>query len=260
MNRSGLDPTARCTGNHLSRMRSPAAPDGAVKPATACRQGVGLLFAFGLALLAGLWPVGLAAILAYLDRAPPLRHAYAYLAGAAVTVSAATVLVLFGLSAVGATPHRNARLSGGVTLALGLLACAFALALWRRRPAPGRRPVPARPASLGRSRTGQGALAAFALGLVMWLPSPVYLAAVKSINDSGSGTVATALSSILAIILLLWIVEIPIVCYLISPVTTRRWLHTVNGWLIRQGRALVAVVIALVGLALTVAGVARLLA
>jgi hypothetical protein len=210
--------------------------------------GVEMLYAFGLALAAGLWPVGLTAILAYLDHAPPLRNAYAYLAGALVMVGAVTVLAVVGLSALDTAPRHHATLSGGVTLALGVLALAFAVMLWRRAPRPPRRTE--------RHRAGAGG--AFLVGFAMWIPSPVYLAALKAIKDTGAGTAEIALSSVLAVVVFLWIIEVPIVCYLIAPAATGRWLGAVNRWLRRNGRAIVVALTAGIGVALTVEGVARL--
>jgi hypothetical protein len=51
---------------------------------------------FGLALLFGLWPMGLATIAALLDR-PLLRYAFAYLAGTALALSVGSAVVFLGL-------------------------------------------------------------------------------------------------------------------------------------------------------------------
>jgi hypothetical protein len=208
-----------------------------------------------MALLAGLWPVGLAVILTYLDRAPPLRHAWAHLAGAVVVEAIATVVVLVSLSTSGATPRQHTARSAGVTLTLGLLALAFAVVVWRWRPRKRtvRRPRPA-------AGPATGPRAAFLLGLLMWLPSPVYLAALKKISDAGAGVVTTTISSAIALVLLLWILELPIALYLMSPVTAQPRLHAVSGWLSGHGRVLVAAVAAGLGLVLTVEGLSGLLA
>jgi hypothetical protein len=213
-----------------------------------------MLYGFGLALAAGLWPVGLTAILAYLDRGPPLRAAYAYLAGALVMVALVTVVALAGLSALDAAPRDRASLDGGVTLALGVLALALAAALWWWLPRPHHPPV----RTPERDRR-PGARAAFALGFAMWLPSPVYLAALKAIKDTGAGTTAIALSAVVAVVLFLWIVEVPILCYLVAPATTGRRLGAANRWLRRNGRAIVVLLTGAIGVALTVEGLARLL-
>jgi hypothetical protein len=208
-----------------------------------------LIGAFGLAVLAGLWPVALAAILTFLDRAPPLRSAWAYLAGAGVVIAISTVAFLCGLSAAGATPRKRPGLSAGVTLALGLLMLVFAYiaARWQPRGREGQR----RP-------RGTGARAAFALGFVMWLPSPVYLAALKRISDGGFGVVKTAAYSTVAALLLLWIIEMPVALYLFSPAAARR-LHAVDRWMKRHGRAAVVVLSGVVGVFLSVEGVVRLI-
>jgi cytochrome c biogenesis protein CcdA len=204
--------------------------------------------------------VGLAAIAAFLDR-PLLRYAFAYLSGAALAESAASAVVLLGLGAAGFTRQRPTR-SGWFYVAIGILMLAFAAVIYLRS----RRPR--RHKDKDKDKNGQdkqdariheGRVAvAFGLGLVMWLPSPTYLAALKQIQDTHSGWELTTVYAAIAVILVLWILEIPIILFLLFRETARRQLGVTNAWLKEHGVALLAALTAVTGVAILVKGVIQL--
>jgi hypothetical protein len=218
------------------------------------REVVILAQAFGLALLSGLWPVGLAVIAAYLDR-PVLRYAFAYLSGAALAESAASAVVLFGLSAAGFTRERPTR-SGWFYVAIGVLMLAFAAVVYLRSR---RRPKKGKSDDKQEARIREGRVAvAFGLGLVMWLPSPTYLAALKLIQDTHSGWALTTVYAGIAVILVLWILEIPIIIFLLFRETARHHLGVTNAWLKVHGVAVLAALTAVTGVAVLLKGVLQL--
>jgi hypothetical protein len=195
--------------------------------------------------------VGLAAIAALLDR-PLLRYAFAYLSGAALAESAASAVVLLGLGAAGFTRQRPTR-SGWFYVAIGGLMLAFAGAVYvrsRRRP----RKDEADDKQTTRIHEGRVAVA-FGAGLVMWLPSPTYLAALKQIQDTHSGWELTTLYAGIAVILVLWILEIPIILFLLFRETARHHLGVTNAWLKEHGVALLAALTAVTGVAILVKGI-----
>jgi hypothetical protein len=198
--------------------------------------------------------VGLAAIAAYLDR-PLLRYAFAYVAGAALAEGAGTAVVLISLGAAGFTHQRPTR-SGWFYVAIGLLMLVFAaLIVVRSR----RRSGKGGAADKRDSRLHEGRLAvAFGLGVVMWLPSPTYLAALKEINDTHSGWALTTVYAAVCVILVLWILEIPIILFLIYRETARHHLGTVNGWIKEHGRTLLAVLTAVGGVGILIKGILQL--
>jgi cytochrome c biogenesis protein CcdA len=210
--------------------------------------------AFGLALLSGLWPIGLAAIAAFLDR-PLLRYAFAYLAGAALAESAASTVVLVGLGATGFTRARHTR-SGWFYVAVGILMLAFAVVVYLRSHRP-RKTEKSDDKQNARIHEGRVTVA-FGLGLVMWLPSPTYLAALKQIEDTHSGWALTTLYAGIAVILVLWIIEIPIVLFLLFREPARRYLGSANGWLQRHGADVLAGLTAVGGLGILVKGILQL--
>lgn len=79
---------------------------------------------------------------------------------------------------------------------------------------------------------------AFALGLLMYLGSPLYVAAVKAVADSGDST-ASQLIAVLVCALLF--VEIPALVLLVRPDGLKATLERFTGWLSANSWALVAV-------------------
>jgi hypothetical protein len=190
---------------------------------------------------------------AYLDR-PLLRYAVAYLAGAALAESTASAVVLVGLGAAGFTRDRPTR-SGWFYFAIGVLMLAFAGVIYLRS----RRPRKTKSDEKQDARVREGRVAvAFGLGLVMWLPSPTYLAALKLIQDTHSGWALTTVYAGIAVILVLWILEIPIILFLLFREPAQRHLGTANGWLTEHGVALLAALTAFGGVGITLKGILQL--
>ncbi len=191
-----------------------------------------------LALLSVLWPAGFAGTVAYLGR-PVLRYALAYLSGAALVYSAWTALFLTVSAAAGLRTGRS--ISSGISsLVLGVLLAAFGVVAWRR---------PAQPAratdATERHRQSSKLIVAFGVGLVVWGgPSLPYLAALKLISDARVGSAATALYGGVAVLCALWIIELPLVVYLVRPELTRRRLGQLDRWARDHGRHLLAALLA----------------
>ena len=206
-----------------------------------------------LALLSGLWPVGFAGMVAYLNR-PLLRYALAYLGGAALVYSAWTALFLTVFRAAGL------RTGGGIgigisSLVLGVLLVAFAVVAWRR---------PARPANATdateRHRQSSKLIVALGVGLVVWgAPGLPYLAALTLISDARLSATATALYGAVAVVCGLWIIELPLVACLMRPEPTRHRLGQLDRWARDHGRRLLAALLAGVGALLAGVGVRALL-
>lgn len=208
--------------------------------------------AFALALLSGLWPIGLAVMAAYLER-PLLRYSVAYLAGAALTESLASALVLLGLGAAGFSSQHRTR-SGWFDIAIGVLMLAFSAWLVLRQ-----RNRPAGSSSSGDRRAHEGRVAiAFGVGMAMWLPSATFLAALKQINDSHSGWALTTVYAAICVILVLWILWIPLLLFLFYRERARGLLQRANAWLSEHGLALLAGLTAIFGVLITINGIVTL--
>src|SRR4051794_11036734 len=185
------------------------------------------------ALAAAISPPAILVLLVLLAREPVRPRALAYLAGAAamtVGVGLLGVALLHGTDlAGGAGDHQ---LSGGADVAIGAALLAFA-AMVQRRP-----PRPARPSEttgwqqrlLGRPAT------AFVLGAAMYAPSPLYLAALKTVADAGLSAAGDVVWVLLLSACVLLFVEIPVAAALFWPEQTRERLAGVDRLLKRHGR------------------------
>jgi cytochrome c biogenesis protein CcdA len=184
-----------------------------------------------------------------------MRYAFAYLAGAALAEGAGSAVVLITLGAAGFTrkqPHR----SGWFYVAIGILMLAFAVVIYLRSRHP-KKKDPSEDKQDARIHEGRVAVA-FGLGLVMWLPSPTYLAALKEIQDTHSGWALTTVYAAIAVILVVWILVIPIVLFLLFREPARRQLHKTNGWLKDHGPALLAGLTAVGGVGILLKGIIQL--
>jgi cytochrome c biogenesis protein CcdA len=165
-------------------------------------------------------------------------------------------VVLIGLGASGFTRQRPTR-SGWFYVAIGILMLAFAAVIYLRSRRPRKKKEKSEDKQDARIREGRVAVA-FGLGLVMWLPSPTYLAALKQIQDTHSGWALTTLYAGIAVILVLWILEIPIILFLLFRETARHHLGVTNAWLKEHGVALLAALTAVTGVAILVKGILQL--
>ncbi|HMS60944.1 MAG TPA: GAP family protein [Solirubrobacteraceae bacterium] len=191
----------------------------------------------------------------------PRRLVFAYLAGAALIVFGVGVVFLGVLAGTGATEQDSSSASAGVQIALGLLLLALSAWAWARRDRP-----PAEPdEDAGASRLSQwsarattSARWAFVLGIAMYLPSPMYLAAIKAIADSGDPTASKLTAVLICGACVLLFVEIPAIALLLRPDGLQRRLEQMRDWLAHNGWRLLAVLAALAGVYALVKGLAAL--
>ena len=74
----------------------------------------------------------------------------------------------------------------------------------------------------------------------MFLPSPLYLLAVKDISDSGDSTWSNMLAVVICAIAVLLFVEVPLVAMVFVPSGVASGLERVHLWLGRNGWTLAA--------------------
>jgi hypothetical protein len=224
--------------------------------------------ALPLALSAALYPPALLTLVLLLSAKHPRRLVLAYLAGAALMVIG---VGLIGLAVIDATASSSSDqastgTTGGVDIVIGTLLLALAWYASKRRgarrqpkPAPktGAVEKPGRIAALSaRATTSQKW--AFALGLVMFLPSPMYLLAISDIaatNDPPGSKVAAML--ICAVTVLLF-VEVPAAGMYLRPDSVTSSITRFNDWLKRNGWTLAAALALIAGVYAIVKGIGKL--
>ncbi len=178
-----------------------------------------------LSLTASLNPtlVGATTVMLLLDS--PSKLMAGYLIGAYMTSITLGLVIVFSLSSSSATNTTENTISPAVDIGLGAIALAVAFALHtgrderlreRRRARKAAKPDKGPPKwqqqlSKGSART------TFAIGAVLTLPGASYLAGLHEIHDLRYSTTATVLLVVGFNIVMMWLLEVPLACFLVAP-------------------------------------------
>jgi hypothetical protein len=204
-----------------------------------------LAAAIPLALLATLSPTSVAVIIWYLGRTSPRPLVSAYLVGAFLITALVAMATLFILQGTQTAPHTHPAPSATVDIILGVALLGAAVVAARHKSKP-------KETEKERRHDPRGA---FLLGVLMWTPSLAYLAALKLVSDANAPAVSTVLASLVLILCVLLIVEVPIAFYFIRPERTKLRLKAFNEWLHRHGRTLLTWGLAAAGVFMVVHGI-----
>jgi uncharacterized membrane protein len=214
--------------------------------------------AAGFAALSALSPTALLVGAVYLGSARPRRAMTLYLAGAITMTVIMGIIVLVALRAGGLSLPGNRQPRYGLRLGLGLLALGGGLYMLRRKPRPPDPAKPKKPGLVSRMMARPGALAAFVTGIIVFVPSAAFVAAVQSIATAKSSTLASALTLATVIVIDVALAWLPLLAYLAAPEATTRRLKSFNGWLRAHGHAIVAGALLITGALLIASGAAGL--
>ena len=214
-----------------------------------------------LALAAAVNPPAILILILLLTGEHPRRLVLGYLAGAAAVIAAIGYGGLFLLSASGATSDDSRSASASVDLVLGLILLGLSVWAWQRR----RRPPaetdgesgPGRMAQLSQ-RAAASVRWAFVLGLITYAFSPLYIAAVKAIADSGGSTAGQLIAVLICGICVLAFIEIPAVVLAVRPDGLQATLRRVEAWLSANAWTIAAVLAGAAGCWLLGNAIARL--
>ncbi len=212
--------------------------------------------AISLALAASIYPPALAVVIA-LGRGTQVRlRVLLLVVGAFFTVLLTGLLMLFLFNEAAVTSRQARSAGSGLYVAGGLVLLWLALRL--RRPAPKRDAT-----SAGPSRTDrylESTRLVLVLGVVLYvIPSPIYLGLVKTIADADASTAQEVLYLVEALLIMLWMIEVPMLMLLAFPARASRVLEAVNAWFARNGRVAASVGAAVAGLYLIVVALAEIL-
>jgi hypothetical protein len=128
----------------------------------------------------------------------------------------------------------------------------------RRKPKP---PGPAKkkkPGLMARMMARPGPVAAFATGIVVFIPSASFVAAVQTIATAHTSTLASALTLTTIVAIDVMLVWLPFLLYLAAPEATTRRLKAFDGWLRAHGHALTAGALTIAGALLIMDGISGL--
>jgi hypothetical protein len=199
--------------------------------------------AIPLALIASLYPLGIAAVLVFTEAVRPRPKEGVFVIGAAACTLAVGFVVAFALHGAGLGQSSQQSDQYWVRLATGVLFILAAVVVARRRPRPH-----TGPSRVSRAASQGGLLAVFVVGLALYLPSPFYLSALQVVATTKMSTAAMAVWVVIVVALVLITIEVPVLLYLLAPGWTVPKLQAVNGWLTRNGRTLAVAVLGAIGL------------
>ena len=199
--------------------------------------------AIPLALIASLYPLGLAAILLLAEAIRPRPKVGVFLIGALACTLTIGFVVVFVLHDAGIGQGSQQSDQYWLRLAIGVVFMAAAVFLARRRPRPH-----SGPSRVSRAASSGGLFAVFVVGIALYLPSPFYLSALQVIGTTKMSTAAMVFWVVIAVALVLITIAVPVLLFLLAPGWTVPRLRAVNGWLDRNGRMLAVAVLAVIGL------------
>lgn len=214
--------------------------------------------ALPLALSAAFYPPAIIVLILLLASEHPRRLVYAYFAGAALIVFGVGIVFLGVLAGTDTTTQDSAPRSAGVDIALGVLLLLLSAWAWARRDRPPAEPDPnaeAGKVAQWSARATASAKWAFVLGIVMYLPSPMYLAAIKAIADSGDSTSSQITAVLICGVCVMLFVEIPAIALLLRPDGLQRRLESARDWMSRNGWRLLALLAAIAGVYVLIKGI-----
>ena len=222
--------------------------------------------ALELALAASIYPPAVLAVIA-LGRGEQLKsRVFVFVLGALLITYALGVVMLLVLTELGATGPDHWAPSAAFDLVLGVALLGLAVHLRRKRPDPDPAdPVdpedPAKPSEPSKiARYLESRRLAFVLGVTLYvLPSPIYIAAVKTLADAQLSKSAELLSLLVTVAVMLWLIELPMLMLLAFPDRAADQLERTNQWFTDHRRQLGVAISAGVGLYLVVKGLAGLL-
>jgi hypothetical protein len=214
--------------------------------------------ALALAFAASIYPPAVAAVIA-LARGPQLRsRVFAFVLAAFLITYAMGAAMLFLFEELGATTATNRSASAAISLTLGVLLIALAVRMQRKRPDRDA----GREASNGPSRIDrylESRRLAFVLGFILYIaPSPIYIGAAKAIANAKLSKSGELLDLAVAVAVMLWLIEVPMLLLLIVPRGTEGALVATNSWFARNGRTVAIVASAVAGAYLAIKGFADL--
>jgi hypothetical protein len=167
------------------------------------------------------------------------------------------------LDELGVTGPHHWTPGGAFDLALGVVLIGLAVYLRRKRPEEtdtdtAGTETASEPSKI--ERYLESRRLAFVLGVTLYvLPSPIYIAAVKTIADAQLSTSSELLALAVTVAVMLWLIEVPMLMLLAMPDRASGLLEHANLWFTENGRLLAVLVSAGVGIYLAIKGLVALI-
>lgn len=220
-----------------------------------------------LALGASIFPLLLACVVIIISRPDPRRLLTAFYAGGLVTSVAAGLIVLKvfrdGHAVLGSTksaPEPTLSICAGVVallLASLMISSRGHAMLGRLNGARRHKPkTDAKEPSWAERRLGVASWrVALLVGAVINLPGPFYLLALGKIAKAGDGTSHDLALILLFNLIMFWLLEAPLVGYLVAPGQTTSWVGALSQFVNANGLRITGGFVGLVGIGLILQGI-----
>ena len=186
-----------------------------------------------------------------------------YLLGAYMTSITLGLVIVFSLSNSSATNTTENTLSPAVDIGLGAIALAIAFVLYtgrherlreRRRARKAAKPDKG-PPRWQRELSKGSARTTFIVGALLTFPGASYLAGLHEIHNLKYSTTVTVLIVIGFNLVMLWLLEVPLACFLIAPEWTPRAIDRAKLWVSRHAHVFAVRGFAAVGALLIIKGI-----
>jgi hypothetical protein len=200
--------------------------------------------AIPLALIASVYPIGVAALIILLQGSRPKARSRAFLAGAAICMLAIGFALVFVLRGSGLTHSNNSSPRYGLRLAIGVGFLVGAWFLHHRPP----KPKTDKPSRLMTAANNPRVLIAFIVGIALYSPSPSYLSALEVVGSSKLPTATLVAWVFIVVALALLTLELPVLLFHLAPDWTTQKLQAMHEWLGVHGRNLLIVVLIVLGI------------
>ena len=220
-----------------------------------------------LSLTASFNPTLVAATTVMLLLDKPARLMLGYLLGAYVTSITLGLVIVFSGSNSSTTNTTENTLSPAVDIVLGLLALVGAWVVWsgrhercreRRRARNAAKPDKG-PPRWQRELSKGSARTTFLVGMLLTLPGASYLAGLDDIHKLNYSTTVTVLIVIGFNLVMLWLLEVPLISFVIAPDWTPRAIERAKAWISRHSHVFAVRGLTLLGALLIIKGIVGLI-
>ena len=195
-----------------------------------------------LSLTASLNPTLVAATTVMLLLPSPKKLMLGYLLGALMTSITLGLVIVFSLSNSSASNTTENAISPAVDVGLGAIALAVAFVFYtgraerlRQRRQERKADAPDKgPPRWQRELSKGSAKTTFVIGALLTLPGASYLAGLHEIHKLKYSTTATVLVVVGFNLVMMWLLEVPLACFVVAPDWTPGAITRAKGWVSRH--------------------------
>jgi hypothetical protein len=220
-----------------------------------------------LSLTASLNPTLLACSTVMLLLPRPSRLMFGYLCGALLTSLTLGLVIVFSFSSSSTAQTTQHTLNPAVDIAIGALLLTLAIVLYtgrddrfqQRRREKKAAKADKEPPRWQRELSKGSPRITFIIGALLTLPGASYLAGLHSIHELHYSTTATVLLVVGFNLVMLWLLEVPLVSFLVAPDWTPKAIERSKLWVGRHARTFAVRGLGAIGVLLLIKGIAGII-